>query len=107
MLNLNSPQYNLSATTTSASITLAEPHVAIDTLLITNTGASSVFVTSGQGAVTAVYPSSSGTAFQNGSIIPVNQSIFYKKNPTHETIAMIRPSGASAGDVCVKVGAEI
>jgi hypothetical protein len=107
MLNLSSPLYTLSATTTSASITISQPHLTNDTLQISNAGAQSVYVQSGTGSVTAVYPTSSGTAFKNGAVIPANQTILFKKNPNHETLAVIRPAGASAANIYVKIGADI
>ncbi len=104
MQNLNFPTYNLAATTTSQSITLSPQHVPNNFVSISNMGASSLFVQSGTGAVTAVYPASSLTAFTNGAVIPANSTLEFKKNPNHETLAIIRSAGT--GDVSIKVGAE-
>lgn len=107
MLSLSAPQYCISATTTSASITIAQPHLENNTITISNSGAQSVYVESGVGAVTAVYPTSSGTVFKNGAVIPAGQTITFKKNPTHETLAVIRPAGATAANCYIKVGSDI
>lgn len=107
MLNLSAPQYCISATTTSASVTISQPHVTESVLQISNAGAQSVYVQSGSGAVTAVYPTTSGTAFSNGAVIPAGQTILFKKNPTHETLAVIRPAGATAANCYIKIGSDI
>lgn len=103
--NINSPVYVLSATTTSQSITIESKNLSLNSINVTNEGAQSVFVVTSLGALTAVFPTSASVSV-NGSVILTGQQKTFQKNPLDDTITLIRPAAASAGNVYIDLGAN-
>lgn len=104
-LNVNASTYLISVATSSVTITLAQADVGNNTMAVTNTGADPVYVFTSATSGTAVYPSSSATASQFGTVLPTGRHIV-KLNPAHGFVNMIRKAAAATADVAIQVGAD-
>jgi hypothetical protein len=101
--NANAPTYTLSATTTSASVTLSPQDALQSYILVYNSGTVPVFIVTGtSSAPTAVFPTSTTLA---GTVIPAGAVYTLSKNINHEFISGIAQSGTAS--VFIKVGVGI
>lgn len=101
-MNLNSPTYVLSATTSSSSVTLTPQDTNASSVVVTNTGSVPVFLVSGTSAPTAVYPTSA-TVPLNGKVIGAGVTATFTKNTGDGYISGITSSGTAT--VAISVGA--
>ena len=107
---LNGNTYFRTVGTSSVSITLSSvdlssvsPSAGGYNVLVSNTGAASVFVVGGIGsAATAVYPTDSETAVSTGRIVPAGQALLFDLRPGVTHISMI--STAAGNGVGISVG---
>lgn len=102
---LNSNTYFLTASTSSAPITLTDDDANSSTLtnfIIQNTGLVPVFCVSGlSSAPTAVYPTSDSTPVA-GKVVPAGAIVTYKRSTGHKYLSII--SESSTAKVAVSVG---
>lgn len=85
--------YKLSATSTSAAVTLSDADSNTDHVVIYNEGTDDAFVTSATSSATAVMPGSSASA---GKRVAAGATVTYRKNPSHKSIAAICDSTQTA-----------
>lgn len=101
-MNLNTPTYKLSGTTSSSSVTLSPQDTLCSSLVIFNSGTVPIFLVSGVTAPTAVYPTSA-TAPVNGKVVGPGVTATFTKNVGDGFISGITPS--STADTFISAGA--
>lgn len=102
--NVNSPLYTISVSTTSSTVTLSPIHMGVNSIMVTNEGAQSVFVFTSPAASTAVFPTTSATAFTNGSVVLPGQQVDLYKNADDGFVNLIRPAAATTANVYLDIG---
>lgn len=104
LMSLNSPVYVISdLTTTSQQITIEPQYLnESSSIIIDNSlGNTPAAVVSGATAQTAVYPTSSSSAF-SGAVVAAGSVQTFTFNPKHVYIAAIRETGTA--DLVIKLG---
>lgn len=101
IMNINSPTYTLSATTSSSAVTLTDPDVLCESIIVSVVGSGNVFIVSGVAQPTAVFPTSA-TAPLNGQVVPAGVTMTLTKNVGDKFISGI--TDASTAKVYIAVG---
>lgn len=103
-MNLNTPTYKLSGTTSSSSITLSPQDSSSTSLVIVNLGPNNIFLVSGATAApTAVFPTSA-TIPVNGQVVPAGAIMTMTKNENDVFISGITDTGTAAIHIAVGAG---
>ena len=106
-MNINTNTYVITATTTSAPITITPLDSLATSIVIYNAGAVSVFIVSGGAgglaAPTAVFPTSA-TGPIGGQIIPAGSIVTYSKNVNDTFISTITASGTATLYIAIGCG---
>ena len=101
VMNINTPTYKLSATTSNSSITLMPQDTLSSSVIVTVIGSGNVFLVSGVAAPTAVFPTSA-TVPVNGQVVPAGSTYTLSKNVGDGFISGI--TDTSTASVYISVG---
>jgi hypothetical protein len=98
---LNTGCYKITASTTSAAVTLTDKDAATSKVIITNAGGEDVLVVSGTTPPTAVFPNS-GTVPVTGKVILAGQITTFAKRIGDKFIGVVTETGVAT--VYISVG---
>lgn len=102
--NLNAPNYVLSATTSSSSVTLVPQDAIAISVDVYNAGSVPVFLTTGTtSAPTAVFPTSATVPIA-GTVVAPGAILTLSKREQHEFISGITASGTASVYITVGTG---